>query len=282
MAYADQSPSPFPVPSSPLVLTWHLFVEPRGRSGSENMAVDQALLDRVAALQDGTACLRLYRWNPPCLSFGRHEPALARYDRAAIERLGLDVVRRPTGGRAVWHQHEVTYAVVAPIAVFGSLRSSYLAIHRRLARALRSLGVRAALATGREPAPGHAAGPCFRAPGGGRGADRRPQGRGVGAGSAGRSIPPARFHPARWMPGHGEAGEPLPGRRGRGNVTRDRARPGRYVPRSDRCYSPALAAHGGRMGPRASSPLPAPRGPVCRSGLDLASLTRTSIFPATC
>src|SRR3989454_7840214 len=43
----------------------------------------------------------LYRFDPPCLSFGRHEPARSRYDRAAIARLGIDVVRRPTGGRAV-------------------------------------------------------------------------------------------------------------------------------------------------------------------------------------
>jgi lipoyl(octanoyl) transferase len=108
------------------------------------MAVDQALLEE--AERSGRAVLRLYRWDPPCLSFGRNEPALARYDRAAIERLGLDVVRRPTGGRAVWHEHEVTYAVAAPIAAFGSLRESYFEIHSRLAAALRDLGIPATLA----------------------------------------------------------------------------------------------------------------------------------------
>jgi lipoyl(octanoyl) transferase len=114
------------------------------RAGAENMAVDQALLEE--AERSGRAVLRLYRWDPPCLSFGRNEPALARYDRAAIERLGLDVVRRPTGGRAVWHEHEVTYAVAAPIAAFGSLRESYFEIHSRLAAALRDLGIEATLA----------------------------------------------------------------------------------------------------------------------------------------
>lgn len=128
------------------------------------MAVDEALLHEAAA--SGRPTLRLYRWAPPCLSFGRNEPALARYDRAAIERLGLDVVRRPTGGRAVWHDAEVTYAVAAPIAEFGTLASSYRAIHACLADALRALGVLAELAPSQRPA-NLSAGPCFAAPVGG-------------------------------------------------------------------------------------------------------------------
>lgn len=140
---------------------WSLLVEPQGRSGRENMARDQALLE--AADRSGGAFLRLYRWSPACLSFGRNEPAQACYDREAIERLGLDVVRRPTGGRAVWHDAEVTYAVAAPVAWFGSLRDGYRAIHARLVEALRALGVPAECAAdGRQPAL-HA-GPCFASP----------------------------------------------------------------------------------------------------------------------
>src|SRR5438094_4722705 len=133
---------------------WELLVDAAGRAGAENMAIDEALL--CEADQSGRAFLRLYRWSPPCLSFGRHESVTTRYDRAAIARLGLDVVRRPTGGRAVWHEHEVTYAVAAPVAAFGSLRASYRAIHERLAAALRTLGVDAKLASHRPPrsAPG--------------------------------------------------------------------------------------------------------------------------------
>ena len=139
---------------------WHLLLDPQGRRGVENMAIDQALLEEAG--RSGRAILRLYRWDPPCLSFGRNEPALARYDRAAIVRLGLDVVRRPTGGRAVWHEHEDTYAVVAPIAEFGSLRESYRWIHERLATALRTLGVEATLASDHLTArPSDRPGPCF-------------------------------------------------------------------------------------------------------------------------
>lgn len=106
------------------------------------MAIDESLLDEVG--RTGVAFLRLYRWDPPCLSLGRNEPA--------IERPGVATVRRPTGGRAVWHEHEVTYAVAAPIAVFGRLRDAYWAIHERLATALQSLGVNATLASDRPTA----------------------------------------------------------------------------------------------------------------------------------
>ena len=125
-------------------LSWKLLLEPHGRSGAENMALDAALLDR--ADRTGETFLRLYRFDPPCLSLGRNE-AVALYDQAAIARLGLDVVRRPTGGRAVWHEDDVTYAVAAPIALFGGLRAAYHAIHAKLVIALRSLGAKATLAS---------------------------------------------------------------------------------------------------------------------------------------
>jgi len=131
------------------------------------MALDAALLDRADCM--GEAFLRLYRFDPPCLSLGRNEPT-ARYDRSAIARLALDVVRRPTGGCAVWHEHEVTYAVAAPIATFGGLREAYRAIHTRLSAALQSLGVDATLALARPrlPSPAfHRPGPCFATPVGG-------------------------------------------------------------------------------------------------------------------
>ena len=130
-------------------LEWQLMLEPAGRSGAANMTIDADLLAETA--RTGRAFLRLYRFDPPCLSLGRNEPAAARYDRAAIARRGLDVVRRPTGGGAVWHEHEVTYAVAAPVATFGSLRNAYRTIHERVVAALRSLGVEATLAPHRPP-----------------------------------------------------------------------------------------------------------------------------------
>jgi len=78
-------------------------------------------------------------------------------------------VRRPTGGRAVWHEHEVTYSVTAPIAVFGSLKAAYCAIHQRIADALGTLGATATLAPSLRAARGMslALGACFASPVGG-------------------------------------------------------------------------------------------------------------------
>ncbi len=142
---------------------WRLLLDLEGRAGWQNMAVDHALLDRAGR---GERWLRLYRWTPYCLSFGRHEPALRRYDRSRIEARGLDVVRRPTGGRAVWHAEELTYAVAAPAEPFGGLRQAYEEIHRMLVAALRMLGVGAELAPMRAT-PAVDAGACFASPVGG-------------------------------------------------------------------------------------------------------------------
>ncbi|MFL5507273.1 MAG: biotin/lipoate A/B protein ligase family protein [Gemmatimonadales bacterium] len=136
-----------------------LWLDPRPRPGWHNMALDAALLDR--ARRTGAMVLRLYRWSPSCLSFGRHEPAGRRYDRARIEALGLDAVRRPTGGRAVWHAHELTYSITAPLQALGGLREAYLDIHAMLAAAVRRLGAEVDLARAPARSPGLAAGACF-------------------------------------------------------------------------------------------------------------------------
>ena len=128
------------------------------------MAIDCALLD-LARSGEG-AVLRLYRWEPFCLSFGRHEPALRRYGRDNVMARGIDVVRRPTGGRAVWHARELTYSVAQP-ANGVSLRESYRAIHGMLADAVRRLGAPALLAADPPRVAGLGAGACFAQPVGG-------------------------------------------------------------------------------------------------------------------
>ncbi len=146
-------------------MRWTLLLDPAGRPGWQNMALDQALLDLADG--EGRSFLRLYRWMPHCLSFGRNEPALRRYDREALERRGLDAVRRPTGGRAVWHADELTYSVATPCSAFGTPAASYHAIHEMLAGAVRTLGAPARIA----PAPARVAaldaGACFASPAGG-------------------------------------------------------------------------------------------------------------------
>jgi lipoate-protein ligase A len=150
--------------SRPDVIPWFLWLDHMPRPGWQNMALDVSLHARAAA-GDG-AFLRMYRWAPSCLSFGRHEPALRRYDRERITALGLDTVRRPTGGRAVWHSAELTYAVAAPAAAMGSLREAYQRIHGTIATALRMLGAPVSLAPAR-PAVPLDTGACFSAAAGG-------------------------------------------------------------------------------------------------------------------
>ena len=146
-------------------MRWTLVQEEEARPGWYNMAVDMALLELSA--RHGEGFLRLYQWAPHCLSFGRHEPARQRYQRDAIEALGLDVVRRPTGGRAVWHGRELTYSVTAPTAAFGPLQAAYRAVHQTLRHALADLGADATLATSPDRQHAVDAGACFAQPVGG-------------------------------------------------------------------------------------------------------------------
>lgn len=140
-------------------LTWALRVDPP-LSGAENMAWDHAL---ALACPQGEALLRLYRWAVPTLSLGRNEPARGVVDPIRLREEGVDLVRRPTGGRTVLHHHELTYAVVAPIRALGGVRAAYATLNRGLARGLATLGVPVRLA-GPGPAAHPDAGPCFGEP----------------------------------------------------------------------------------------------------------------------
>ena len=143
---------------------WRLWVDETARPGWANMAIDQTLLDRAELL--GESWLRLYSWEPNGVSIGRHEPAARRYDAERIAARRIDTVRRPTGGRAVWHGPELTYAVAAPGPRFGSLQEAYLEIHDMIGQALGELGIEAVLASSRRSEPLDA-GACFSQPAGG-------------------------------------------------------------------------------------------------------------------
>jgi lipoyl(octanoyl) transferase len=158
--FAIVNPAAVPAARSGPVV-WRSLVSPP-RSGAENMAWDQALMAR--ARRTGQAVLRVYAWSAPTLSLGRNQRARGAYDLDRAARLGVAIVRRPTGGRALLHHHEVTYSVTAPERFDPTLRGAYDRINDLLLRALRALGVRAELA-GRGAhvlTPGLA--PCFDEP----------------------------------------------------------------------------------------------------------------------
>lgn len=113
--------------------------------GSLNMAVDEALL-QLHARGASPPTLRFSQWKPAAVSLGYFQKKHS-LDPAACRRFGIDIVRRITGGRAVLHQHELTYSVIAgaregiPI----SLTTAYRLISGGLLGAFRSLGIDAEL-----------------------------------------------------------------------------------------------------------------------------------------
>jgi lipoate-protein ligase A len=130
--------------------------------GATNMATDVALM--AHARTTGEATLRIYAWSRPTLSFGRNERTRGRFDAARLRAAGVDVVRRPTGGRALLHHREVTYSVTAPVESAEALHERSQAINGRLLRALDRLGVAAAPWARRMATTRPGASACFAEP----------------------------------------------------------------------------------------------------------------------
>jgi len=149
---------------------WRLLLD-NDLPGALNMARDAAILDAVAD-GAGPPTLRLYGWSRPCLSLGRHQRPDAA-DSGFCRAHGIDIIRRPTGGRAVLHHLELTYAVIAPIGrppLPAGLQDAYRRICGALVRWCGALGIDAELTPGEVnvqlPSPRSAV-PCFEAPAGG-------------------------------------------------------------------------------------------------------------------
>lgn len=122
---------------------WRLIKTPALR-GSTQMAIDEAILEAVGA-GDSLPTLRLYDWQPACLSLGYSQPA-EDVDLERLEAHGWDLVRRPTGGQAILHTDEITYAVIGAAdhpLLTGSVLESYRRIAAALLATLAELGVQA-------------------------------------------------------------------------------------------------------------------------------------------
>ncbi len=119
------------------------FLNTGHQSPGMNMALDEAIL---LACEAGTAppTLRVYGWQPLALSLGYAQSVSKEVNPDACHRYGIEIVRRPTGGRAVLHDDEVTYSVVMPIASQDGARSlteHYHLIGLALAEAFTHLGL---------------------------------------------------------------------------------------------------------------------------------------------
>ncbi len=136
------------------VLPWAVF------DGAFNMALDMAMvqwLERREETEDAPDTLiRFYGWSRPTVSMGMHQRVERALDPEAARRLGLPVVRRPSGGRAVLHDEELTYCVAfssrSPLAAL-NVKGAYEVICGWLCDVLRTLvdgEVRIGAATGGE------------------------------------------------------------------------------------------------------------------------------------
>ena len=137
-------------------------MESKPRTAVENMALDEAMLLRAA--DSGDTLVRLYEWSQPSVSFGRNQRTAGVYSAERCAAQSVPAVRRLTGGRALLHARELTYAVAAPNAAALTLRGGYEAINDVLLTALRILGIDAerAVPAMRATAPDLA--PCFETP----------------------------------------------------------------------------------------------------------------------
>jgi lipoyl(octanoyl) transferase len=118
--------------------------------GEYHMAVDRVLLRRM---EQGLSepYLRVYTWQPACLTLGYFQTPEVEFDGKALSSLGWNWAMRPTGGRAVLHAHEFTYSIAAPVTFApwcGSRDRSYAVIGQALQNLLRKVGVETDLARG--------------------------------------------------------------------------------------------------------------------------------------
>jgi lipoate-protein ligase A len=120
---------------------WHLITD-TPTLGSVNMATDEVLLQSVAD-ETRLPTLRLYGWNPLCLSLG-YGQRIREVDLERINAHGWGIVRRPTGGKAILHGNELTYSVTLPREhelAQGDVVESYRRISEALLAGLRFLGL---------------------------------------------------------------------------------------------------------------------------------------------
>jgi len=144
--------------------TWRLIKSSPAR-GAWNMAVDEAILESVMR-SDSLPTLRLYAWDPPCLSLGRAQP-FTDVDVTRLESHGWEAVRRMTGGRAILHTDELTYSVIAPIdepRVAGPLLESYNRLAGALLAAVHDLGLPVEMKEGKAEGNGTPNPVCFEVP----------------------------------------------------------------------------------------------------------------------
>lgn len=112
-------------------MIWH-FIDSGSNTGSYNMEFD---LNLAHNCNPEEAYFRIYQWDPYCISLGANQN-YNDIDQSKTEKDGIDVVKRPTGGRTILHSEELTYSVILPLNYEFSPREIYFKISNALMRGL--------------------------------------------------------------------------------------------------------------------------------------------------
>lgn len=149
-------------------MPWKLIIDP-AMDGERNMAIDAALLEDVDRSADTTTIVRFYGWSTPTISLGRNQRIDNAVDVSYCRAHRIDIVHRPTGGRAVLHDDELTYAVISnDNHQFGdTIYGNYKRVSEALCLGYNRLGIPAVLApdTRKVPVSSDSADPpCFLSP----------------------------------------------------------------------------------------------------------------------
>lgn len=120
-----------------------IFIPFEIKSGKENMQIDSDLLENAIEHQLDEPILRLYGWQPACVSLGRNQNDNF-VDKNLLKGLNIDIVRRLTGGRALLHDNEITYSYICNVSSLKNgenVTQSYKEISQILIKALKKLKI---------------------------------------------------------------------------------------------------------------------------------------------
>ena len=146
------------------MVSWRLLITPPAR-GAWNMALDEAILEHIGR-GASLPTLRLYAWDPACLSLGHAQP-FADVDIGRLRAHGWEVVRRATGGRAILHTDELTYSVIGSAEdplLAGGVLESYNRLAGALLHAVQRLGLPVEMKEGKANPTGTSNPVCFEVP----------------------------------------------------------------------------------------------------------------------
>ena len=126
------------------------FLDTQVQDAATNMAIDEAVLQHHLK-GEAPPTLRVFRWTQPSISLGRFQNVEREIRGDLCAQQGIALVRRPTGGRAVYHRNEFTYSLVSSKAygIPSGIVASYAYLAQGLIAALEQLGVPAELSAGR-------------------------------------------------------------------------------------------------------------------------------------